>query len=117
MVDGSLDAQDYNEIKTRYENEIAKLKRELSVYNSVNSKMKEYINYAIDVLQNIDKLFADTDLDTKQAIMCSIYSEKIIFDKNECRTPKFHALPANFSMVIFFVLLFFVCIAILFFCL
>jgi len=57
MLDGTLDTQDYKEIKARYEPEILKIKRELSVYNSSNSKMEEYVNYAVDVLQNIDTLF------------------------------------------------------------
>ncbi len=88
MLDGTLDTQDYKEIKARYEPEILKIKRELSVYNSSNSKMEEYVNYAIDVLQNIDTLFDEADLDTKQAIVCSVFAEKLVYDKNECRTPK-----------------------------
>jgi site-specific DNA recombinase len=88
MLDGSLDAQDYKEIKARYEPEIANLKRELNNYTSYTSKLDNYINYALDVLENIDKLFADADLDGKQNLLCSVFPEKIIFDKNDCRTPK-----------------------------
>jgi site-specific DNA recombinase len=88
MLDGGLDAQDYREIKARYEPEIATLKRELLSYNSINIKLDEYLSYALDLLQNIDKLFIDADLDGKQNLLCSIFPEKIIFDKNECRTPK-----------------------------
>ena len=88
MLDGTLDTQDYKEIKARYEPEILKIKRELSLYNSSNSKMEEYVNYAIDVLQNIDTLFDEADLDTKQAIVCSVFAEKLVYNKNESRTPK-----------------------------
>ncbi len=50
--------------------------------------MEEYVNYAIDVLQNIDTLFDEADLDTKQAIVCSVFAEKLVYNKNESRTPK-----------------------------
>jgi len=88
MLDKELDAQDYKDVKAKYEPIVNKLKRELSVYNASSNKLAEYIDYALEVIETIDEAYIDGTLDKKQAMLCSIFPKRIIYDKNDCRTPK-----------------------------
>lgn len=88
MVDGQLDTGDYKEIKSRYEPEIQKLLKRKSDLSSVDEKIHQYAMEATKLLRRLPEYYESASLFTKQRIIGSIYSEKLIFEKTSYRTAR-----------------------------
>ena len=89
MLDKEIDATEYKEIKTEYEEEIDKLERKIEELSTLDSDLKEQISFCCDLLQNLPKYFVAADLIVKQQILGSIFSEKLVFGETSYRTIKF----------------------------
>ena len=94
LLDGSLDAADYKEIKARYEPIIRNLEAKLSQTAEENAELNNYVNWGTYFFKNLDRLYFDGDLMIKQQIIGSIFPEKIVFEKNQPRTARLNAIAS-----------------------
>ncbi len=88
MLDAELSAAEYRGIKNQLQPEIEVLERKRIGILSTDEDYQHYIDKGFDLLRNIDKHFVEADLAGKQHIIGSIFSEKLIFEKNGYRTTK-----------------------------
>ena len=88
MLDKEIDASEYREIKEEYEAEIVKMERKIEDMSTLDSDLKEQINFCCDLLQNLPKYYTVSDLTAKQQILGSILEEKLVFENNSYRTLK-----------------------------
>ena len=89
MLDGKLDAQEYREIRTQYEEVNRNLQLEKSNIQSVDANFMDYLKYNVHFIKNIDQIYLKSEASIKQKIVGSILKEKLIFENLEYRTPNF----------------------------
>jgi len=90
MLDGQLVMTEYRSIKSKYEAKINEIETEMNNAISKPSDYKRYLDFGFSFLQNIDRTYVSGSTALKNQILCSIFSEKLIFEKNEYRTPTYH---------------------------
>ena len=71
------------------EKELTEKRNELSSLNDYQKDLSEYINYGLKLMQNLETFFEKSDVHIKNKLMSSIFEEKIEFDGEKYRTPKF----------------------------
>ena len=86
LLDGSLDANDYKEIKSRYEPIIRNLESSLSDISESNLQLEKYLRFGSFFVENLDQLYLKGDLTIKQQIIGSIFPEKTTFQNLKSRT-------------------------------
>ena len=89
LLDGTLDAVDYKEIKGRLEPHIRTLQGKLSNISGETNDMDQMLQYGTRFFQNLDRFYLSGDLTARQQIIGSIFPEKLIFENKTFRT----ALP------------------------
>ena len=71
------------------EKELIDKRNELLNLNDYQKDLSEYINYGLKLMQNLETFFEQSDVHIKNKLMSSIFEEKIEFDGQKYRTPKF----------------------------
>ena len=69
--------------------ELIEKRNELSSLNDYQKDLSEYINYGLNLMQNLETFFEQSDVHIKNKLMSSIFEEKIEFDGQKYRTPNF----------------------------
>ena len=92
MLDGELTAAEFKEIRASLALEIDMLERKKVSVLTADDDYEQYLERGMPLLQNIDKHWLAADLAGKQQIVGSIFSSKLIFDKNGYRTIGEHPL-------------------------
>ena len=87
-LDKEIEAKEYSEIKSRYEQTINGLMRQVANISLVDADYQEYLDFGFHVLSNLDKYYEESDVLAKQQMIGLIYPEKLIFENNQCRTNK-----------------------------
>jgi site-specific DNA recombinase len=85
-VEGKVEDTDYENLKSSYKDEIAKLKLEKEEYQIDISETLKGMEFAFSVLSNLQNLWKELDLEGKRILIGSIISGKLIFDGFEYRT-------------------------------
>lgn len=88
MLDGELKPEEYRELKKQLELEIDRLSRENMEASVIDPDHKKYIEFGLNVLQNLDYYYINGDVSTKQQLISSIFSEKLFFENKNYRTNK-----------------------------
>tara|TARA_R110000796_G_scaffold197641_1_gene313959 strand:+ start:1311 stop:3008 length:1698 start_codon:yes stop_codon:yes gene_type:complete len=93
LLDKLLDEVISNEVFTKYtkniDKDLSERRNELSNLNDYQKDLSEYINYGLKLMQNLETFFEQSDVHIKNKLMSSIFDEKIEFDGEKYRTPKF----------------------------
>jgi site-specific DNA recombinase len=87
-VDGSISKSDYQSMINRYTSEKNTIEKELAELLKVKSSWEAYLEQGIGMLSNLEKTFNQADPRQKREILSSIFPERLIFDGNNCRTPR-----------------------------
>ena len=90
MLDKQLDASEYRDIKKRYDLINATLAREKVAIDSLDSNFMKYLKNGFSFLKNVDGYFENANTEVKQKIVCSIFTEKLVFENSQYRTPVFN---------------------------
>ena len=86
MLDGELSAKEYKEMKVEIEEELRALTRLQYQLTLTDENLSEQIDFCVALLSNIDQIYNVADIEAKQQIIGSVFPEKLIFEKNKCRT-------------------------------
>ena len=71
----------------RYESEVAELEEKIEILKNANrANIEPKLNYAMMLINNIDKYILDAPVETKIKLIGSIFDEKIEFDGKSYRT-------------------------------
>jgi site-specific DNA recombinase len=90
MLDGELNISDYKSIKERYEPELRKLQAQESDLTAIGSDTKTYIEYNMNFMSKLSQAYVSGNVHTKQYLLGSILSDKLVFENNEYRTIPFN---------------------------
>ena len=66
---------------------IKEIESEMSNAISRPSDYIRYLDFGFSYLQNLDRAYVLGNTALKNQILCSIFSEKLVFEKNKYRTP------------------------------
>ncbi|GGF42702.1 recombinase family protein [Echinicola rosea] len=89
LLNDKIDSDDFKEIKKEVSDSIDRLEFQLaSVREKPKRNIKEMIKSCLRVISNLGDLYAKSGLEDKQRLLSSTFSEKLVFEKNNYRTPK-----------------------------
>ena len=84
-------AERYNRILERYEKDVSELQTRISTLElSKRGNIEPKLEYAILLINNIDKYICDAPLETKIKLIGSIFDDKIEFDGEKYRTNSYN---------------------------
>ncbi|MCD4729387.1 MAG: recombinase family protein, partial [Bacteroidales bacterium] len=86
LADDLISSEDYNEMKNRYQYQIAELKVQKTEIKISERDLHKMMEQALLLLENLDKAYTTSSLDDKQRLISSIFTGKIYFDENKVRT-------------------------------
>lgn len=85
-VEGKVEDTDYENLKSSYKDEIARLRLEKEEFEIDVSETLKGMEFAFSVLSNLQNLWRELDLEGKRILIGSIIDGKLIFDGVEYRT-------------------------------
>jgi hypothetical protein len=86
LADGYITAADYQEMKQRYEQDLSTLQGQNSTKNEFQVDLDKMLKRAMDLMENIDKLYVNAEFSFKRQLIGSIFAGKLYFLKNRVRT-------------------------------
>jgi site-specific DNA recombinase len=90
MLDGEFPLNEYKTMKTNLELDLESLEvKKLAMPDSSATK-DMFLHYILNNIENLGKAYAGGTVREKQLLISSTFEEKLIFDKNNYRTPKFN---------------------------
>ncbi len=92
LINDELDKETYNRLRESLQRETADLKMRITELKDMESGFMEYIRFGIEILGNLPLYYDVATLENKQAILGSIFPEKLIFSENSYRTPESNEL-------------------------
>lgn len=96
LTSDKIESDDYLKIKKQGEQKIFELQKEL-VNLSQQSVFSNNISSCLKVLEELPKLYEESNAEKKRLILGSMFSEKLVFHENNFRT-----LPLNEAMQLIF---------------
>lgn len=98
LLSNIIEDDEYLELKREYKQKIEKLEEQLSKNNTPDSSeqnVQRKLNKALDIVQNISRLYIDGDIEKKRTLIGSIFPEKLEFDGTQYRIPRINSVIAN----------------------
>ena len=93
-VTDNLDKNSYNRLKEKYLEEINLITIEISEHSDFQKDIDRFVDFGIQLLVNINTFYKKAQTEVKRKIIGSIFSEKLVFEKNKYRTAKFNSAVA-----------------------
>jgi site-specific DNA recombinase len=89
LVKGVVDDSTYKSYSKKIQEEVLELESEKLDLSDDKGELKEFLNFGVDMLQNVDYLYENGSPELKQGLLSSILDNKLIFKNGNYRTPKF----------------------------
>ncbi|MHB8260452.1 MAG: recombinase family protein [Bacteroidia bacterium] len=86
MLDGEINPTEYKEMKIKLEDDLGRLSSEEVKIKNNHGNYEKHIDTCVWIMKNLDKYYDVADTPTKQRIIGSIFDEKLVFEKDKCRT-------------------------------
>ena len=83
---GKMPSDRYNITVERYNAEKMQLELEIEVLTQISGDITESIETGLLFLENLDQMFFESDNEGKKMILGSLFTEKLVFGKEKCRT-------------------------------
>ena len=94
-----LPADRYRSIVERYNAELRDINMEIEVLETNNDSIKQYVNTGLELLTRLDIVFEKSDYECKRILMGSLFTGKLIFGNEDCRTTNVNEVITTFSRV------------------
>ena len=89
LLAGEIDGSDYKSLKAEGQEKLRRLEAELAdnmEQQKVRINIDKLLDSAIEVLAKLDHIYVNSDVEHKRKLVGSIFSEKLCFDGEQCRT-------------------------------
>ena len=99
-ISDSIDQSSYERLKMKYNKELQELSIQIGDLSNHHKGLDEFIDFGVKLLVNLNIFYKNSSTEIKRKIIGSIFSEKLVFDKNEYRTAKLNegvALIFNYN--------------------
>ena len=87
-IEGKIRENDYKLKSESYSNEVNNIKNTLSTMESPKDDFNKCVDFVCESLENIDKLWIDCDLDTKQRLQQLIFPKGLVYKIINFEPPK-----------------------------
>ncbi len=92
LADGDLTTSDFSSMKGRYEIRIQDLTYERNKINSAKASGEQYLDSGINLISNLQLYWKSADKAQKNALVSSIFPEKLEIAGKKCRTTRINEL-------------------------
>lgn len=96
MLDGVISAEEYREVKKRYEPIVDKLLKEYLDSDNTDSMFRSYLKKGLSLVKNLDTAYNRGTVKEKQAVLRSILKKNLKIENSEVRTEE---LNETFSLI------------------
>lgn len=86
FVLGELNAESYQRLMAKYDQEKVALKFRLAEYQKPDSAILEQTSFGLNVLANLDRYYLQANAQAKVRLLGSIFPGKLIYENGKCRT-------------------------------
>ena len=88
LISGTINDTIYDKKNTEFVNKINELSVELSNLEDYENDLRDYIEFSVELMTNMNKMIGFSDEVTLPKFMSSIFNDKLEFEKEDYRTPK-----------------------------
>jgi site-specific DNA recombinase len=88
LINSQIDMDDYKRISNSLKSKIQQNENDLFEIRGSETNFEKQIKYGINLLSHLEYYFQKTDYEMRNAIIGSIFSDKLIYEKNSFRTVK-----------------------------
>lgn len=88
FLEGIIDKETYQEAKVRFDSQKLSLEEEQFKLLEHDKDIPSFIKFGVHLFKNLNTFFVKATVSTKQKIISSILSEKLVFENGKYRTPK-----------------------------
>lgn len=92
LMDGSIPAHDYSEMKKRCDSRIRDIEKKLSCLDAKHDEITPKLEKSVHLLHNMSNTFKVATNEQKAALVRAIFPESVMFDGIKCRTPRLNAV-------------------------
>jgi site-specific DNA recombinase len=78
--------ESFNSMNNRYQSKIRTINNDVENLNTKYEALEDKVEGAMNVLLNLPKLYSNAEFEGKQLILGSMFPNKLILSKNNCRT-------------------------------
>lgn len=78
----------FNSIVERINGQLSEVNNEIEILSTSTDSIKTYVDSGLELLTNLDRLFVNGDYDGKRIVAGSIFTQKLLFGNDNCRTEK-----------------------------
>ena len=78
----------FNNMIQRINGQLSEVNNEIEILSTNTDSIKTYVDSGLELLTNLDRMFANGDYDGKRIVAGSIFTQKLIFGNDNCRTEK-----------------------------
>ena len=88
LLNKDITKERFNNIVERINGQLIEVNNEIEILNTSADSIKTYVDSGLELLTNLDRMFANGDYDGKRIVAGSIFTQKLIFGNDNCRTEK-----------------------------
>ncbi len=86
LLSKKIGSDHFSSMVNRLNADLMKLNNEIEVLSTKSDSLKNYVCDGLELLSNLDKLFLEGDFDDKRIISGSLFTKKLFFGNDGCRT-------------------------------
>jgi site-specific DNA recombinase len=86
LISGDISKERFESIIERINGKLSVVNNEIEVLSAKTDSMKTFVDSGLELLTNMDRLFHNGDYDEKRIVAGSIFTQKLIFGNDDCRT-------------------------------
>lgn len=86
LLSEDISKERFDSIIERITGKLSIVNNEIEMLSAKTDSMKTHVDSGLELLVNLDKLFINGDYDGKRIVAGSIFTQKLIFGNDECRT-------------------------------
>ncbi|MFV5697168.1 recombinase family protein [Flavobacterium sp. ZT3R17] len=88
LLSKDITKERFNSIIERINGQLNEVNNEIEILSKKTDSIKTYVDSGLELLSNLDIMFANGDYEEKRIVAGSIFTQKLIFGNDDCRTAK-----------------------------
>ncbi len=88
LLSKDINKERFNSIIERINGQLNDVNNEIEILSKRTDSIKTYVDSGLELLTKLDIMFANGDYDGKRIVAGSIFTQKLIFGNDDCRTAK-----------------------------
>ncbi|GAA3724134.1 recombinase family protein [Flavobacterium ginsengisoli] len=86
LMSDDISTERFESIIERINGNLSVVNNEIEILSAKTDSIKTYVDSGLELLANLDKLFLNADYDGKRIVAGAIFTQKLLFGNDDCRT-------------------------------